>query len=134
MAVLSDGMTVVFTGIVYFAAVFAFAFAMGVARTLVVAPRLGATVAVLLELPLVLGASWLVVRRLLRNRHFRLSQRAAVGVIAFVLLMVSEALLAGVLRGQSLGEWALDLVTPLGLIGLAGQVGFAAMPVLVGKN
>ena len=36
-------MAVIFTAIAYFATVFSFAFAMGVARILVVAPRLGAT-------------------------------------------------------------------------------------------
>jgi hypothetical protein len=40
-------MAVVRTAIAYFWAVFAIAFAMGVARTLVIAPRIGATAAVL---------------------------------------------------------------------------------------
>jgi hypothetical protein len=48
--------------------------------------------------------------------------------------MASEALLAGELRGQSVGQWASDLVTPLGLIGLASQIGFALMPLLVRKG
>lgn len=131
LRVLSGAMAVVFAGIVYFVAVFAVAFALGVARTLVVAPAIGAMAAVLLEMPVVLGASWIVARRVLRDRHFNLSQRAVMGAIAFVLLMASEALLAGVLRGQSIGEWAHELTTPLGLVGLAGQLAFAAMPILV---
>ena len=132
--VLPRPMAVLFTGIAYFAVVFAFAFAMGVARTLIVAPRLGATAAVLLEMPVVLAASWIVARRLLSNRRFSLTQRAAVGVVAFALLMISEALLAGVLRGQDVSQWAQELVTPPGLVGLAGQIGFAAMPLLVRGN
>ena len=48
----------VVAGILYFAVVFAFAFAIGTVRVLLVAPRLGEALAVLLELPVVLAASW----------------------------------------------------------------------------
>ncbi len=126
-------MAVAFAALVYFAAVFAFAFALGVARTLIVAPALGATSAVLLEIPVVLAASWIVARRALRHRHFDLPQRAAMGALAFILLMAAVALLAGVLRGQSIGQWVQEVATPLGLVGLAGQIGFAAMPVFAGR-
>ncbi len=125
-------MVVIFAGLIYFAIVFAIAFALGVARTLAIAPMLGATAAVLLEIPVVLAASWAIARRVLRHRPFGLSARVAMGAIAFILLMVSEALLAGALRGQSVGQWANELATPLGLVGLAGQLGFAAMPALIG--
>lgn len=125
-------MAVFRTAIAYFATVFAFAFAMGVARTLVVAPRLGDTVAVLLEVPILLAASWVVVHRLLRDRHLALPQRIAVGTIAFVLTMASEAVLSALMRGQNIGEWAATVATPLGLVGLAGQLGFAAIPALIG--
>jgi hypothetical protein len=128
-------MTVIRTGFIYFAAVFAVAFGLGVLRTLVVAPAVGATLAVLLEIPLLLVTSWIVARHLLRHRSFEMPQRVAMGTIAFILLMISEAALAGVLRGQSIGQWAGELATPLGMVGLAGQIGFAAMPVLaVGKR
>ena len=118
----------------YFVAIFALAFMLGVARTLIVAPAIGETAAVLLEIPLVLAASWGAARHLLRGRGFTLGQRAAMGAFAFALLMASEAALAGVLRGQSIEQWAQTLATPLGLIGLAGQIGFAAMPVLAGRE
>ncbi len=127
-------MAVVLVAIGYFAAVFVVAFALGVARTLVVAPTIGATAAVLLEIPIVLAVSWIVARRLLRARDFGVIERAAMGTIAFVLLMAAEAALAGVLRGQSVSQWAHELATPLGLVGLAGQLGFAAMPVLAGRD
>jgi hypothetical protein len=127
-------MAILIAAILYFAIVFAFAFAMGVARTLAVTPWLGPTAAVLLEIPAVLAVSWIVARRLLRDRPFDAGQCAAMGAIAFALLMVSEAALAGVLRGQTLVAWAHDVATPLGLIGLAGQIGFAAMPLVVGRG
>lgn len=125
-------MAVVRTAIAYFSTVFAFAFAMGVARTLVIAPRIGTTAAVLLEVPILLAASWVIARRLLRDRDLALPQRMAVGTIAFVLTMASEVVLSALMRGQSAGEWAAVVATPIGLVGLAGQLGFAAIPALIG--
>jgi hypothetical protein len=127
-------MAVIITAIAYFATVFAFAFAMGVARTLVIAPLIGATAAVLLEVPILLAASWVIARRLLRDRDLALPQRIAVGAIAFVLTMASEVVLSALMRGQSAGEWAAVIATPIGLVGLAGQLGFAAIPALIGKS
>ena len=127
-------MAVVRTAIAYFSTVFAFAFAMGVARTLVIAPRIGTTAAVLLEVPILLAASWVIARRLLRDRDLALPQRIAVGTIAFVLTMASEVVLSALMRGQSAGEWAAVVATPIGLVGLAGQLGFAAIPALIGMR
>ena len=125
-------MAVFCTAIAYFPTVFAFAFAMGVARTLVIAPRIGATAAVLLELPILLTASWLIARRLLRDQDLALPQRIAVGTIAFVFTMASEVVLSALMRGQSAGAWAATVAAPIGLVGLAGQLGFAAIPALIG--
>lgn len=127
-------MAVVRIAIAYFSAVFAFAFAMGVTRTFVIAPRIGATAAVLLEVPILLAASWVIARRLLRDRDLALPQRIAVGTIAFLLTMASEVVLSALIQGQSAGEWAATVATPIGLVGLAGQLGFAAIPALMGKR
>ena len=53
-------------GVAYFAVVFAAGFGLGVIRMLVVIPRVGETVAVLIEAPVMLGISWPVARRLTR--------------------------------------------------------------------
>lgn len=114
---------------VYWATVFAFAFALGVVRTLWLAPRLGDLAAVACELPLVLTASWLAARRV--TRRFGVSEAGAaltMGLIAFALLMLAELALAQLLAGQSVRQWAEGLSTPAGALGLAGQVGFALMP------
>jgi hypothetical protein len=121
-----------FTGLLYFAVVFTFAFATGAARVLVVAPWLGPTAAVLLEVPVLVLASWIVTRWLLRRRSFTFPQCAAMGALAFALTMASEATLASIMRGQGVLDWAASVSTPLGLVGLAGQIAFAAMPILVG--
>ena len=133
-AIPTRALAVVFVAAAYFVTVFAFAFVMGVARALVIAPRVGPAVAVCVEIPILLAASWALARRLLSGRRFELRDRAAVGGIAFALTMASEALLSGLLRDQNVIEWAATLVSPLGLVGLAGQLGFAAMPVFAGHN
>ena len=75
--VLPEPMAVALTGMFHVVAIFAFAFALGAPRTLVVALWFGATAAILLEVPVVLAPSWLVARRLLSDRQFSLTQRAA---------------------------------------------------------
>jgi hypothetical protein len=121
------------TGVAYFGIVFGFAFATGAARVLLVAPQIGDTAALLLEVPLLITVSWLVASRLLRNRAFQPGQCAAMGLLAFLLTMGSEAILAYILRGQSADEWARTVATPLGFVGLTGQLVFAAIPFLLAR-
>jgi len=113
----------------YWATVFAFAFMLGIVRTLWLAPRLGDLAALACELPLVLTASWLAARRVTRRFGVGTPGEAlAMGLIAFALLMLAELALARVLAGQSVRQWAAGLATPAGALGLAGQAGFALMP------
>jgi hypothetical protein len=121
-------------GLSYFALVFTFAFATGAARVLLVAPRTGPTVAVLMEVPIIIAASWIVAHRLLRDHGLWLRQRATMGATAFALTMASEAALSWLMRGERLTEWAGTLTTHLGVIGLAGQVIFGLMPMVVGQD
>ena len=125
-------MVAILTGLVYFVIIFGFTFAMGVGRTLVIAPLLGETAAVLLEIPILVIASSFVARRITSNRFFTFRQLLSIGAIAFTLTMVSEALLADVIRGQSIPQWTASLTKPLGLIGLGGQLISAMMPTLQG--
>jgi hypothetical protein len=120
-----------FTGLFYFLAVFTFAFAMGIARQLVIAPRLGPSAAVLIEVPILVLASWIVARRLLRYRSLTVLERAVMGATGFTLTIASEAVLSEIMRGQSVADWAATVATPLGLVGLAAQLIFAAIPIFV---
>ena len=120
--------TALIIGLRYYAIVFSIAFALGVTRTLVIAPALGATIAVLIEVPLLVVVSWLAARRLLKDRPFALWQRAIIGAIAFALTIASEVILAQLIRGQGISEWAAEVARPLGLVGLAGQIVFGLMP------
>ena len=121
-------------GFQYYAMIFGLGFAMGVVRALLIAPRLGELLAVVLEVPVLVAMSWVAARWLLTHRSFSLVECAVMGATAFSLIMVSEIVLAGFLRGQGMADWAADVATPIGLIGLAGQVAFGLMPVLVTKS
>jgi hypothetical protein len=121
-------------GLLYFLAVFTFAFATGITRELIIAPRLGATAAVLLEVPFIVLASWLVALRLLRWRPLNRLGRAVMGATAFTLTMAAEAALSVILRGQSVTDWLTTVATPLGLAGLVAQLIFAAMPLFSGHD
>ncbi len=120
-------------GIVYFLLVFAAAFVIGAIRVTLVAPRTGPLIAVALELPITLAIAWVVARRLVRTRlpGATTAERLAMGAVAFGILMPAEAVLAVLAFGQTLGQFVAALGTPPGALGLAGQLGFAAIPNLL---
>ena len=119
--------------VAYFVMVFAVAFACGALKVLVLAPRFGMGAGVAVDLAVVLAASWGVagwcVRRFAVPATAR--QRAAMGGLAFALLMAAEAGLAATIGGGVAG-WVDGFATALGAAGLAGQVMFAAIPLLRG--
>jgi hypothetical protein len=115
----------------YFAAVFAAGFVLGVARTLVLEPWLGRLLAVAIELPLMLAWAWWVCSRLLQRRPpATLPTAAAVGTVAFALLMLAEAALSTLLAGRSPAEHLALYREPAHALGLLGQLAFAAWPLL----
>lgn len=119
-------------GLVYWAVVFTLAFSLGVIRTLWLASAFGQFAAVATEVPLILIASWLAAKRI--TARFAIASTGAaltVGVFAFVLLMLSELALGALLGGQTNAIWLKSLASPAGLLGLSGQVLFAAMPLIV---
>jgi hypothetical protein len=113
----------------YWGVVFALGFVLGTLRVLWVIPRVGLIPATLLELPIILTASWFAAGWILRRFAIE-SQREALtlGVLAFVLLMAAECALAAALVGQTPKQWLAELARPHALLGLAGQVVFALMP------
>ena len=126
---------IVLPALVYVATVFAAAFVLGALRVMLVAPRLGELAAVTLEVPMVLGLSWLVAGRVLRRWPLpRTGQRLAMGGLAFALLMLAEAGLGITLFGRTLSGIMAAITTLPGLVGLAGQIGFALVPALRGQT
>ena len=117
-------------GLAYFTLVFAAGFALGTARVLVLLPRVGETTAVLLELPLILTVSWFtcrwVIARLALSGDMR--ARLTMGGVAFALLMIAEAALGVIGFGRPLTEHLAQYLRPAAMLGLLGQLVFAAFP------
>lgn len=119
-------------GAVYFAAVFALGFLLGTLRVAALAPVLGETRAILLELPVMLAASWLVcgwsVRRFDVPRA--VGARVAMGGVAFALLMAAELSLSILLMDRSAAEHLGRYAETGPALGLAAQLLFAAFPLM----
>jgi hypothetical protein len=123
-------MTALALGLRYFAGVFAIAFALGTIRTLWLAPAVGDLAAVGIEVPIILAVSWWWGRRLLARQPLGPAGRAVMGGTAFGWLMLAEFGLA-LAFGREPGDWLASFFTPAGLLGLAGQLGFAAIPLFI---
>ena len=119
-------------GAVYFAIVFGIAFVLGVLRTLVLVPRIGAMAAVAIEVPIILIVSWFACRRCLRRFPVRavFADRAWMGLVAFALLICAELLLSILLTDRSVAAFFTAFAQPEQKLGLAGQVAFAIVPVV----
>jgi hypothetical protein len=119
---------------VYAVIVFAAGFVLGTVRVLVVAPRLGALLAVLSEAPVMLAISWVVSAACIRA--VRPSPAAALmkGGTAFVLLQAAEMALAAIAFGKPPPAYVRDLTTAPGALGLAAQLAFALFPVLQARR
>jgi ABC-type uncharacterized transport system permease subunit len=116
----------------YFAIVFVAGFVMGTFRTLILAPMVGHLVAVALELPVMLAVSWwacgFTVKRFAVPSQT--AARTVMGLVALVLLLIAEAILSLTLGGLTLSQHAALYATAPALLGLAGQLAFAAFPVI----
>ena len=122
----------IIAGLAYFGCVFAVGFALGVVRTVLVAPLLGETFAVVLELPIILAVAWIACRWLTRRLEVpaRLLPRSVMSTTAFILLMTGEAFISLLLAGRSLAEHLQLYREASHMLGLAGQIAFALFPAL----
>lgn len=119
-------------GLSYFALVFAAGFLLGVARTLLIAPRTGELPAVALELPLILAVSWVACGWAIRRHDVAggTGPRLVMGLASFVLLMAAELAVSTLIAGRSLDQhFALYRTAPV-LLGLCGQLVYAAFPLV----
>jgi hypothetical protein len=115
--------------IVYWAMVFALGFVLGTIRVTWLIPLVGLLAATIMELPIILAASWFAAGWLVRRfRITSVGEALIVGALALAILMAAECALAGVLLGQTPAQWLAGLRQPHALLGLAGQVVFALMP------
>ena len=126
-------MQILVASILYFAIVFAVGFGLGPIRVLWLEPWLGATMAVLFEVPflllaMILAARWVPRRVGLAPGYLNL---VAMGVVALALQQSADAAVAIGLRGITPSEQIAYFATPAGMIYAASLVAFAAMPALV---
>jgi hypothetical protein len=117
-------------GVLYFALVFAIGFALGALRVTLLAPAIGEFAAVAVELPLMLSASWFASAWLVRS--FRVPRtggaRLLMGGVALALLLAAELGLGLFGFGRSLADQFAAWGSPVGLLGLGGQLAFGAIP------
>lgn len=126
--------TTILAGAVYFALVFALGFLLGVVRTFFVQGSAGNArlVGVLMELPVIVAASWFACRYVVRRYKVApgLGDRAIMGGIAFVLLLIAELLVGAWLFGRTPGEHFALYAQASYAVGLLAQIGFGLMPLI----
>ena len=117
-------------GVGYFAIVYVLGFLLGTIRVLLLAPRTGEMGSVLLETPVILGASW-IVARWCANRFAvpaTVVLRLAMGGVAFALLIAGEIAVSTFVFGRAWESTVALYQTPPAIIGLAAQVVFGLLP------
>lgn len=123
-------MTILRAAIAYWAFVFALGFALGTLRVLWGAQALGEFGFLSIEVPILLGASALAARWLLRRYEICHPGPAfGMGALAYALLISAEFALASGLSGLGAREWLAQSWSMPHLIGSLGQIGFGLIPV-----
>lgn len=121
-------------GIAYFVLVFALGFVLGTVRSLVVqgAPDTKRLLGVLIELPIMLSASWYLCRYVMRRLDVAstVAARATMGSVAFLLMLVAEMLVSALLSDRTPSEHLALYSHPSYALGLVAQMGFALMPLM----
>jgi len=128
---------IVAAGAAYFGWVFAAGFALGVLRVLLLVPRLGERWAELLEMPLMIVASYFAacwtVRRFALPAD-RIGLQLSIGLVALALLLGAELGVLLRLRGLTFSEYVASRDPVAGGAYVVALLVFALMPVLVGRR
>lgn len=114
----------------YALALFGVGFVLGVARVMVVAPRIGVVWATAVEaVPMLAALAW-AAPRLARWQGVPLRSvgRIAMGGVALAVLVAVELMLGAVLNGVGPGAWLAHFATPEGAIYAGLLLAFAVMP------
>ena len=118
-------------GLVYFTLVFAVGFALGVVRTLWLAPSVGAEQAEIIEIPLMMVVCWWVARYAIRGTSLGSGARFAAGALALACLLTFEFTVVLALRDETLASWAASRASLAGALWAASMVLFALLPGLL---
>lgn len=119
-------------GFFYFLGVFTLGFIFGALRIFFLIPYTGSVIAVLIEIPFMLVFAWFFCRFLTRRYDIpnETNDRLAMGILAFGLLMVGEALITVVLQAGRMTDFFTMFDLPENRIGLGSQIAFALFPVI----
>ena len=117
-------------GFCYFVAAFLLGLALAPVRILLLEPRIGEVAAVFVELPIMLGWSWLACGWLMRwlDVPGRTAPALLMGGVAFLLLMLAELCVSLYAVHGSLGGHFGSYGQPHRLLGLVAQIAFALFP------
>jgi hypothetical protein len=123
-------------GFTYFALTFGAGFVLGPLRILFLVPRLGARAAELVELPVMIGITWLAARWVTQRFSVppRRGPRLSVGVMAGALLLLAEFTLVLRLRGLTLEEYFATRDPISGTAYYAAVLLLVLMPLLVNRG
>jgi hypothetical protein len=127
---------IVRAGLVYFALTFGAGFMLGPLRILVLVPRLGARAAELVELPVMVGITWLAARWVTQRFQVpaRPGPRLGMGAMAGALLLLAEFTLVLRVRGLSLEEYFATRDPIAGSAYYAAVLLLVLMPLLVNRG
>jgi hypothetical protein len=114
-------------GALYALLAFALGFLLALVRIPVLVPAIGETAAVLVELPLMLAACWLICRAILRRIPVAADRRLAMGATFLVLLLAAELAL-GTMLGSTAGGIVRAWIAMPGILGLGAQSLCALFP------
>jgi hypothetical protein len=118
----------------YFAGVFAIGFALGIVRMTLLVPQFGVRTSELLELPIMVLASYLIAKHVVRHfGSFSALARVGIGLLALALLISAE-LGVTVLLGQSIGSYISSRDQVSGLAYLVSLALFGFMPLIAGRG
>jgi len=120
----------------YFALTFGAGFVLGPLRNFFLVPRLGARTAELVEMPVMIGITWLAARWVTRRLSVppRRGARLSMGVMAGALLLLAEFALVLRLRGLTLDEYFATRDPVSGTAYYAAVLVLVLMPLLVNRG
>jgi hypothetical protein len=118
----------------YFLLVYACGFAVGVVREFVITPRTGLTLALWIELPIMVGASFVAARYVIRRFGVKrlLPDQLLLGGLGLAMLIIAEELMSWALRGVSVFTLWAHFSVLAAIANFAGLLLFALMPLLAG--
>ena len=127
--------TAVIRGIIYWALIYAVGFALGTVRILLVVPLLGERAAELIELPVMLVATYFAARFV--TQRFKATRRVEYlhsGLVALGLLLLAEAMFVVGILGLSITDYIAKKDPVAGAAYVVALIIYMGMPWLVGKT